>query len=96
MSAQAAHVLNHPLIRAVMARGGRKSVMSGLYGFAAALQLCTQRVVAYGFSTRSSAPPEVIASIPRWAGGKTKGPRMSIWAVEALLTPPFPYHCAWP
>lgn len=71
-----------------------QSVMSGLYGFAAALQLCTRRVVAYGFSTRSSAPPEAVANLPHWAGGKKRkhGPQLSVAAVEEMLTPPFQYH----
>ena len=44
-------VLRHPLVQAVSrTHGGRKSVMSGLYGFALALQLCTRRVNALGFT----------------------------------------------
>ena len=44
-------VLRHPLVFALAnMKGGRKSVMSGLYGFAAALQLC-HRTTAFGFTT---------------------------------------------
>ena len=44
-------ILHFPLVAVVSTKGGRKSVMSGLFGLAAALQLCSGPVNAYGFTT---------------------------------------------
>ena len=44
----------HEMLRQALGFRGGKTVMSGLYGVSAALQICAHRVTAYGFSTSST------------------------------------------